>query len=238
MTCAALTKYLPLLLVPLQLGYWWRGSAHRRRLAGQIAAGAVTGLILTVVLFAPFWRGTKTFTGAEESSRAGHTGSSQTVVVEVLSRVLGEPSATRALAVAVAATLVLAAIALAVRIPDADALLRRSALIMVAAMVFVGPAYWPWYVILPIALLALVPHGGMLVTLVAVSLGSRLVAPLNSLYVHGTIGRPAFLLLTWLGGVAVPALAVLAAWFTDFREVAPARWRRRYGAAGRNPAST
>jgi hypothetical protein len=239
MVGAALTKYLPLLLIPLQLGYWWRPSGQaRRRLAGRAAAGAAAGLAVAAVLFAPFWRGAETFTGLRESGRAGHTGSSQTVLVEVLSRVLGEPAALRAVSVAAAAALVLLAAALALRVPDGDALLRRCAVVMVAALVVAGPAYWPWYVILPVALLALVPRGGWLLALVALSLGSRLVAPLNSLYVDGVLGRSGFLLLTWLGAVALPLAAVAAARWAQFGEALPAGGRRRYRARHREAAGS
>lgn len=238
MTAAVLTKYLPLLLVPLQLGYWWGGPERARRLAGRLAVGAVAGLVVTVVLVAPFWRGTATFTGLRESGRAGHTGSTQTVVAEALSRVVGESAALRAVSVTAAAALVLLVLVLALRVPDADALLRRSALVMVVALVVAGPAYWPWYAILPVALLALVPRGLPLVALVALSLGSRLVAPLNSLYVDGTVSRSGFLLLTWLGAVALPALAVLAGRRANYRELVPAGWLRRYRAPGRDSAAS
>ena len=70
------------------------------------------------------------------------------------------------------------------------------------------------------------------------SLGSRLVAPVNSLYVDEVIGRPAFLLLTWLGAVGVPLLAVLVSRLVDFGEVASIRSRRRYRSPGRDPADT
>jgi hypothetical protein len=233
---AALTKYLPLLLVPLQLGYWWRAPGEVRRLPGRVVAGAGAGLAVAVGLFAPFWRGGATFAGLRESGRAGHTGSTQTLAVEVLSRVTGEPAALRAVSTAAAAALVLLAVVLAVRVPDGDALLRRCAVVMVAALVVAGPAYWPWYVILPVALLALVPRGGWLVALVALSLGSRLVAPLNSLYVDATIGRSGFLLLTWVGAVGLPLAAVAAARWSDLREGLPVDRRRRYRARDRGAA--
>ncbi len=238
MVGAALTKYLPLLLVPLQLGYWWRAPERTRPLAGRVAAGAVTGLVVAVVLFAPFWRGSATFAGLRESGRAGHTGSTQTVVAEVLSRLVGEPAALRAVSVAAAAALVLLAVVLALRVPDGDALLRRCAVVMVGALVLAGPAYWPWYVLLPVALLALVPRGGWLAALVALSLGSRLVAPLNSLYVDGLLGRSGFLLLTWLGAVALPLAAVAAVRWADFRELRPLGGRRRYRAPDRDAAGS
>jgi hypothetical protein len=60
------------------------------------------------------------------------------------------------------------------------------------------------------------------------SLGSRLVAPVNSLYVDEVIGRPAFFLLTWLGAVGMPLLAVLVSRRFDFGEFVSIRSQRRY----------
>jgi hypothetical protein len=107
-------------------------------------------------------------------------------------------------------------------------LLRGTAVLMVI-YTLLSPAYWPWYVVLPIAFLALVPRGTFLVLIVAMSLGSRLVAPLNSLYVDDVIGRPTFFLLTWLGAVGVPLLTVLVYRLGDFGVGLSARSRRRYG---------
>ena len=88
MTAAVLTKYVPALLLPLQIRYLWRGSQERSRLlAAQLALGAVLGLSSAVALFAPFWVGVRTFEGVRHTGRAGHTGSTQTLVVEASSRV-------------------------------------------------------------------------------------------------------------------------------------------------------
>ncbi|HEX6233923.1 MAG TPA: hypothetical protein VFZ63_12425, partial [Jiangellaceae bacterium] len=106
-------------------------------------------------------------------------------------------------------------------------LLRRMAVLMVI-YILLSPAYWPWYVVMPVAFLALSPSGILLILVVAMSLGSRLVAPLDSLYVDEVIGRPTFFLLTWLGAVGVPLLAVLVFRRTDFSEVVSIRAGRRY----------
>ncbi len=230
MAGAALTKYLPLFLVPPLLVYSWRTAESRRRTVRRLAVGAASGLALAVVLFAPFWAGPKTLAGVGESARAGHTGSTQTVLVEILSHVIGEPSALRAVSVAFGTTLVLVVIVLALRVRTASDLVHTCALVMVIAMLVMTPAYWPWYVILPVALLALVPHGRTLVILVIVSLGSRLAAPLNSLYVDTVINRPVFFLLTWLATVAVPLLVLLGHHLIDFGKVVPRGIGRSYGA--------
>jgi len=210
MSCAVLTKYLPLLIVPLQLGYLLRVSENKQLAVRRLAGGVATGLALAVALFAPFWMGVDTFNGADASAKAGHTGSTQTLLVELLSRMVSEPLALRVAAVGAAAALVAAVLALSLRVRTTSDLLRTCAVVVTVAMLWIGPAYWPWYVILPVALLALVPYAGWLVILVAVSLGSRLAAPLNSLYIDGVLDRSAFFLLTWVTAVALPLLVLLA----------------------------
>lgn len=74
-----------------------------------------------------------------------------------------------------------------------------------------SPNYWPWYAILPVALLALVPRFLPIVLVVALSLGSRLAAPLDMLFEHGAIGRSSFLLGMWLLGIGVPLVGTAVA---------------------------
>jgi hypothetical protein len=227
MAAAVLTKYVPVLLVPVLLGYLWRRAEDKRSLLWRIAGGAVAGAGVAVALYAPYWAGRQTFAGLGSSGRAGHTGSTQTFMVEILSLVISEQTALRVVSFAAAATVLLAAIAIAVWVRAPTDLLRGIA-VLIVIYTLLSPAYWPWYVVLPVAFLALSPHGVLLVLLVTMSLGSRLVAPLDSLYVDEVIGRPAFFLLTWLGAVGVPLLAVLVSRRVDFGEVVSIRSRRRY----------
>ena len=228
MTAAVLTKYVPVLLAPALLSYLWRGAKDKQSLLWRMAAGAVAGATMAVALYASYWAGQETFSGLWSSGRAGHTGSTQTVLVEVLSRVVGEQSALRVVSVVATATIVSLAVVIAFRVRTAADLLRGTAVLMVL-YTLLSPAYWPWYAVLPIAFLALVPRGAFLVLLVAMSLGSRLVAPLNSLYVDEVIGRPTFFLLTWVGAVGMPLLAVLASRFAT-------GWLRSPPAAGGDAA--
>jgi hypothetical protein len=230
MTAAILTKYLPLLLVPLLIGHLWRGATDKRSLLWRIAAGVVGGAAMAGILFAPYWAGRQTFNGLRLSGRAGHTGSTQTLLLEILSRVISEQTALRVVSVTATAAVVLAAVVIAARARTPTHLLRGSA-VLIVIYTLLAPAYWPWYVVLPVALLALVPRGSLLVLLVAMSLGSRLVAPLNSLYVDGTISRASFFLLTWLGAVGMPLLALLLSRRVDFGELLSSRGWRRYRAA-------
>jgi alpha-1,6-mannosyltransferase len=225
---ASLTKYVPMLLGPALLGYLWRSADDKRSLSLRIGAGALAGVFVVVALYAPYWAGRQTFSGLEASGRAGHTGSTETVLAEALSRVVSEGLAIRVLWVAATAAVVVAGVTIAMRVRTPTDLLRGCALLMVLYTIL-APAYWPWYVVLPAAFLALVPRGAFLVLLVAMSLGSRLVAPLNLLYVDEVIGRPTFFLLTWAGAIGLPLLAALASSRTSFGVKLLGSSRRRYG---------
>ena len=61
---------------------------------------------------------------------------------------------------------------------------------------------------LPVALLALTPHGLPVQLLVAVSLGSRLVAPLDMVFVHQLIDRRVYVLVTWVVALGLPLLVL------------------------------
>jgi alpha-1,6-mannosyltransferase len=218
MSLGVLTKYVPLWLVPPQAVYLWRTRRSTLRLARDVASGAAIALLLSVALFVPLWAGVGTLRGLWLSGRPGNTGSTQTVLIEVVSRLLpvraAEPLVYGLLVAGFAAYLW----ARSSSVNDAESLLRSCASVAVAYVLFVSPVYWPWYVVLPVALMALVPTGVFLPLLVAISLGSRLVAPLDVLFVHGVIGRPAFLLVTWVGAIGLPII-VLLVWFMRSRSL-------------------
>jgi hypothetical protein len=128
-------------------------------------------------------------------------------LVEAVSLVISEQTVLRVVSVVAAATVVLAAVVIAVR--------GRT----------------PTDLVLPVAFLVLVPRGILMVLVVVMSLGSRLIATVDSLYVDEAISRPICFLVTWLGAVRVPLLAVLVFRLVDFGEVVAIRSRRRYGSS-------
>ena len=198
----------PMILVELagdghnELGPWRRiRCRHRRAVVGCPLRSAVGR--------------SRNVEGPVLSGRPGNTGSTQTVLIEVLSRLLpvraAEPLVYGLLVAGFAAYLWRSS-----SVSDAESLLRSCASVAAAYMLFVSPVYWLWYAVLPVALMALVPTGVFLPLLVAISLGSRLVAPLDVLFDHDVIGRPAFLLVTWVGAIGLPII-VLLVWFVRSR---------------------
>jgi alpha-1,6-mannosyltransferase len=206
MSLGVLTKYLPLLLIPLQVVYLWRLSGSARKFTANMVAGAAIVFALAVVLFAPFWVGFNTLDGIRMSGQPGNTGSTQTVVAGLLSLVIPPEVAKVLVFVLVAAGFIGYLGAQAASVTDARSLLLACAAVSTAYLLLVSPTYWPWYAVLPVALLTLTPEGLSIRLLVAVSVGSRLVAPLDMVFVHQLIDRRVYLLLTWLVALGLPLL--------------------------------
>jgi alpha-1,6-mannosyltransferase len=205
-----LTKYVPALFLPLQVAWMWRIRPTTRSFVGQVLAGAAVALLLAVGLFAGLWAGSDTWTGLRVVGQPGITGSTPTMIIALLKRVLSPGAAETIVPLITVVGLIMYLAFLARSIADERDLLRGYASVGLAYLLFVSPGYWPWYAILPVALLALVPSGFWLLVLLAVSLGSRLAAPLDLLFVHGVIDGRALIALTWIFGIGMPALALVA----------------------------
>jgi hypothetical protein len=225
MSLGVLTKYLPLLLIPLQVVYLWRTSGNARKFTVNMAAGAAMASVLTVVLFAPLWVGFNTFHGIWRSGGGGNTGSTQTVLTGLLSAVI-PPEVARAILLLIAVVGFVAYLGRqAASVTDARSLLAACAAVSTVYLLLVSPTYWPWYAVFPVAMLALTPERLSLHLLVAVSMGSRLVAPLDMLFVHQLIDRRLYLLLTWCLAIGLPLL--LLALSLRRRSRTSSRWASR-----------
>jgi alpha-1,6-mannosyltransferase len=210
MSLGALSKYLPLLLMPLQVAYLWRMRANVRQLTRQLASGAILSVLLATLAFATVWAGAQTFDGVRATGQSGHTGSTQTVLAELLSRISPASAAETIVSVVAVAAFVIFLGIQARSVIDARRLFRACAWVAVVYLLIASPSYWPWYAVLPVALLALVPQKSFLLLLVSLSLGARLVAPLDQMFVHGALSRPTYLIATWLGATVMPLLMVAA----------------------------
>jgi alpha-1,6-mannosyltransferase len=208
MSLGALTKYLPLLLVPLQAVYLWRTGGGTRRFAGQVVVAGAVVPVLAALLFSPFWAGFKTLEGIWMSGQVGNTGSTPTVANGLLSSIV-PPELSRPLVnVLVVLGFAMYLGAQARSVADPRSLLLACAGVSTVYLLLASPNYYPWYAVLPVALLALVPEGLALRLLVAVSVGSRLVAPVDLVYLHQLLDRRVYLLLTWSVALG-PAILLL-----------------------------
>jgi hypothetical protein len=209
MSLGVLVKYLPVFLIPSQLVYLWRTRRTTPALVAQVASGIAVAALLAAALFGPLWTGADTQKGVLLSGRLGQTGSTPTMLHEALSRFLPASGAEPLVYLLLVAGFAVFVWTQAGSVTDADGLLRSCASIALVYVLLVSPGYWPWYGVMPVALMALVPTDMFLALLFAVSAGSRLVAPLDMLFVHEVIDRGTFLLATWAVAICLPLVVLV-----------------------------
>lgn len=208
MFLGVLTKYVPLLFVPLQLVYSWRTRASTSRFAKQLAAGVAAAAILATVLFGGLWAGSRTFDAVRAAAEPGSSGSTRTMVELAFSRI-GSGAVEAIVDVAVIIAFAIFVGVLAWFVEGKDDLLRACAIASLAYLFVAAPSYWPWYAVLPMALLAVAPMRNALLLLFVVSLGSRLAAPLDLLFVDGAFGRRVYFTATWVLAIGLPLVVAV-----------------------------
>ncbi len=207
---AVLTKYLPILLLPLQVGYWWRTTSDRRHLLRDLAIGGGLAVIAATALYAPVWLGAATFmgTGAVGDGTPAPSGLRVSQLIEVA----------RYAAVGVAVLVGTLSARNGARLIDACGWVLLVALL-------VGPQrFWPWYAALPIALLVLSPSQIGRWTALVVGACVLLASPIESLPLSGKgLISGDLQALVFHATRVVPLLTIMA--FGTWRMLARSRWR-------------
>jgi hypothetical protein len=72
-----------------------------------------------------------------------------------------------------------------------------------------APGYWPWYAAMPIALLALSPGRAFIWAIAAVSLASRLAAPIDVLRLDGWMDWEREMFVVTIVGIWLPSALLL-----------------------------
>jgi uncharacterized membrane protein len=208
MSLAVLTKYIPLMLVPVAATYAWRTTRAHRSLLIRTLLGATIAAALTLLLFRPLWVGLETFRGVRLNGAAGSTASTPTMVLETLDRVAPNPDSDAIMWGMVMLASLICVTWQARRVTDKSGFLRAAALVWLLYTLLISPTYWPWYATAVVALLALVPDRPFLTMIFVVSLSARLAAPVVMVYVHGLISRSLFLGSVWVIGIGMPLLVL------------------------------
>lgn len=203
-----LLKYVPVMLVPAQVVYLWHSRRSRSRLALYILVGLLIGGVLAFVFYEPFWVGLRTFEGVRVQGEPLYAPSPSGLLYWYLSLAYPQGVAARLTLWVVAGAFVVFALMASLRARDAAGLLGACAGIALAYVLVVSSHYWPWYASLPLALMALRPGRLFLPVALALTLCSRLVAPLSTLYTNDFISADSSLYLKMAVGVTGP-LAVL-----------------------------
>lgn len=222
----ALTKYLPLIFLPTLLAYFWRTRGNPLRLVLSILAGLVIASGLAALLYSPFWAGSSTFDGVRLSGQPFPSPAGLLSWYLLRDRPLEDAVrlAMRILGVAFVVFLLF----VSWRVRDARSLLGACATVALGYLLVFSPGYWPWYITLPLALMALSPRGIYLWMTLILTLCSRLIAPLADLAVNGFVPWPTALWLIPAVGVTLPLVLLLLLLLGN---AMPQRQRRSQGPA-------
>lgn len=207
LTVAVLTKWLPAIFAPIYLAYAWRTGMLTAR---TVVGGGLVMASLILVAVWPFWSDGAMLNGIRRVGSARFIASTTGVLRTLLP---GSVLRDRLLQAAVA-LVTIGAVARGTYVTRTfDDLVRACATAVVVYLLVSSPLYWPWYVLLPIALLALVGDITLVFVLTATS---RLVAPLNLMRLRDAIDRPTEVWLVTLIGLWLPlAYIIWRAWKTE-----------------------
>ena len=202
-------KYVPAVFVPAQVVYLWHTGRSRSRLALYLMLGLLIGGALAVLFFEPYWVGLRTFEGVRLQGQPLYSPSPSGLLYQYLSLVYPQGEAARLTLRVLASAFVVFVLIASLRARDAEGLFGACASIALAYVLVVSSHYWPWYASLPLALMALRPGGVFLPAALALTLCSRLVAPLSTLFTNDFMESGFALGLKMAVGVTVPLVILL-----------------------------
>ena len=213
-----LVKYLPLILLPAQLVYGWRTGRRQGRVVPHLLVGLLAGLGLAVLLYRPLWAGVETFRGLYTQGQPRDSASIAGMLYWALAHSPFGAGAARLTSGILAGILGVSVLLMSWRVRDAGSYLEACGGIALVYLLVASPGYWPWYATLPLALMALSPHGTFRWMALMLSCCSRLAAPLEVIANRGFITPTTSLAGTATIAIALPLLALLL--------LAAREWRR------------
>ena len=184
-TLATLTKYVPAMLLPAQAVYLFRTADRRQEMRGRFVAAAVVAAGLALLLFAPFWSGLRTLEGLRVMGQPGPWPTLTGFVYRYVERAYPGIDGGTVATILVTGGFVAFMLRTALTVRDGRTLLVASARTVLAWVLVASPVFYPWYAVLPIALVALVPEAPYLAVILVLTVTARVVAPLVDL-------RPAY----------------------------------------------
>jgi hypothetical protein len=208
----ALAKYLPLIFLPAQVVYVWRTQRTRPRLPLRLLAGLALGLGLGVLLYRPFWIGPQIFGMLLHLGRPAVQASLQGTFMWALLHSPIKAQAAQVTSLLFAGIFGLYTLVTSWRVRDTESLLKGCAGIALIYVLVGSAQYQPWYVVLPLALMALSPRGVFRWMIPVLALCAQLVAPLDTIYLNGLLSFNVTALCTTAIATVLPlALFVLLA---------------------------
>ena len=198
---SVLIKYISIIFLPAQLVYYWRtyrATGKMSRIWVQILLGLILGLGVAVLLYWQMWIGLDTFQGLIQQANSFYTPSISLMISQFIKLLpLGLPGdilASLIIKVIFGITLFLATS----KVHGNKSLLKSCASIALVYTLIVPTAYWPWYVSLPLALMALSPSINFQIITFVLTFCSSLIAPLAVIKDNGFMTYRVFVLITSL----------------------------------------
>jgi len=212
LTAAVLTKWVPAFFAPAYLAYAWRNRLVTWRTV--FGGGAVIAAVTAAASW-PLWAGAHTFAGLRRVGAPRFVASATGSFVAILA---DYPTAYALLRACAACAMAVAMIYAAGTTRTMRDLVRACAAIALMFVLLAAPVYWAWYVVMPIALLALAGDVSLVIVLTATS---RIVAPLNLIRQGGGFSVTTEVWLTTVVALWLP-LAYIA-WLTVARRLTAVR---------------
>jgi len=211
----ALTKYVPVLFLPSQLMFLWRRRGRRtpKLVLEVVVAGALT-LGLAGLLYARFWHGFHdSFFGLLHRQFPNGLASLYGALGLVLRHSPLKPIAGLLQAVLLTAPLVIYVVWSSWRVRDERDLARAWAWTSVIFLLVSSPDYWPWYAIMPIALMCVADTEEFFWLVLLLSITGRLAAPSELVHDRGFFGfKASKAIITGIGSFLPLAVLCLRQW--------------------------
>ena len=204
-----MSKYLPALFLPAQLMYQWRTRDGAARFVLQMVVAAVCVLVIAWLLYAPLWAGVHTFDSFIDRGQPGSSASPMGGINYLLRRSEFSNYAGSISLTVIILPFLLLVMWLSWNARDAVALAQAFAWSSTLYVVLASPDYWPWYVCMPIALIAASEPERLLWLVLVMSVPSRFCSTLNLLYDHGYISNIAARAPTTALSTTVPFLLII-----------------------------
>jgi alpha-1,6-mannosyltransferase len=176
---------------------------------GAIVLGAGGIIAVARLLYGDLWLGPNTLAGVQQHGSPSVTPSTAGVLLHFLIQSHSIAASARLVSVLLAVGLLVAGAILTLRSRDLESALLAAGRLTVVFLVL-ATTYWPWYVVMPGALLALSPRAREVpITIGLVSLFGRLVAANDRLRINGAMDWPTETIITTVVGLWIPAVLLI-----------------------------
>jgi hypothetical protein len=216
----ALTKYLPLILLPPLVVFFWRGARSRTEVARSAIVALIAGAAATIIAYGPFWGGSATIQGVLTAGGGRSVQSSVSgTLVWALERWIPTADAARFTSLLLVAVFGIISLVAMARARGPKGLIVASTVIALTYVLVASPYVWPWHAVLPVALAALSPRSALFLVAALLSLCGRLVAPLDDVQLNGFIAYRVEAIITTAVFIGIPLIAACVAAYRLRRQV-------------------